>query len=159
MTHTRVSTLFALAVMGGVASWSAQALLTTAGYPSFVPPVTFGVAVGLVGTLLVALARPIRRYVKRRPGAHPVDALYATRVVLLGKAGALSGSFFVGGALGVAVSLAVRPVASEQALAVTGVSLVGAILLTLGGVVAERWCTVPPEPDDATSGLEEGDRA
>ena len=159
MTHTRVSTLIALAVVGGVISWAAQALLTTAGSPSFVPPVTFGVAVGLVGMILVALAWPIRRYVIRHPGAKPVDALYATRVVLLGKAGALSGAFFAGATLGVTVSLVVRPVVPEQAVAVTVVSVVGAILLTLGGVVAERWCTVPPESDETTIGPEEGETA
>ncbi len=159
MTHTRVSTLIALAVVGGVISWAAQALLTTAGSPSFVPPVTFGVAVGLVGMILVALAWPIRRYVRRHPGAKPVDALYATRVVLLGKAGALAGAFFAGATLGVTVSLVVRPVVPEQAVAVTVVSVVGAILLTLGGVVAERWCTVPPESDETTIGPEEGETA
>jgi hypothetical protein len=159
MTHTRVSTLIALAVVGGVLSWAAQALLTTAGYPSFVPPVTFGVAVGLVGVLLVVLAWPIRRYVKRHPGATPVDALYATRVVLLGKAGALAGAFFVGGALGLTVSLVVRPVVPEQAVVVTGISVVGAILLTVGGMIAERWCTVPPESDGLAIGSEEGEAA
>lgn len=159
MTHTRVSTLIALAVAGGVISWAAQALLTTAGSPSFVPPGTFGGAVGLVGVILVALAWPIRRYVKRHPGAKPVDALYATRVVLLGKAGALAGALFVGAALGVVASLVVRPVVPEQAVAVTVVSVVGAILLTLGGVIAERWCTVPPESDETTLGSEEGETA
>jgi hypothetical protein len=109
--------------------------------------------------ILVALAWPIRRYVIRHPGAKPVDALYATRVVLLGKAGALAGAFFAGATLGVTVSLVVRPVVPEQAVAVTVVSVVGAILLTLGGVVAERWCTVPPESDETTIGPEEGETA
>lgn len=159
MRHTKPQSLIAWAVIGGVLAWSIQVWLTTNGFPSFVPPTTFGVAMGLVGVLLVFLAWPIRRFVLRRPGSKPVDALYATRVLLLGKAGALAGSFFVGGASGVGVSLALRPVVNTESVVVTAVAVVGAILLVVGALLAERWCTVPPESQDTLGGSEEGEPA
>lgn len=159
MKQTKPQSLIAWAVIGGVVAWSTQMWLTTSGFPSFVPPATFGVAVGLVGVVLVILAWPIRRFVLRRPGAQPVDALYATRVLLLAQAGALAGSFFVGGSTGVGISLVFRPVMSNESVLLAGVAVVGAILLVVGALLAERWCRVPPESQDTLGGSEEGEPA
>jgi len=159
MNQTKPQSVMTWAVVGGVLAWAIQMWLTTNGFPSFVPPATFGVAVGLVGVLLVILAWPIRRFVLRRPGAGPVDALYSTRVLLLAKAGALAGSFFVGGSIGVGISLVARPVMSTESVLVTGVAVVGAILLVVGSLLAERWCRVPPESQDTLGGSEEGEPA
>jgi hypothetical protein len=159
MTHTRVSTIVTLVVVGGVLGWSAQVALVANGFPSFLPPVTFGVALGLVGVLLVVLAWPIHRFVVRAPQAKPVDALYATRVVLLAKAGGLTGALSGGGASGILVWVASRPVVTGQPVAIIFVSVVGAIFLTVGALIAERWCTVPPESHDSASEVGEGDIA
>jgi len=159
MKHTGFSTLLTLVVIGGVLGWSTQVALVATGFPSFLPPVTFGVALGLVGVLLVILARPIRRFVMRAPQANPVDALYATRVVLLAKASAVTGAFFAGVASGILVWVVSRPVLTSQPLVLIGISLAGAILLTVGALITQRWCTIPPESNDTQSGTQEGDIA
>jgi hypothetical protein len=78
----------------------------------------------------------------------PVDPFYATRVVLLAKAGALAGSAFSGMGVGFAVFFASRPVVLAETLVPTIIAIVGAVVLTVGALIAERWCTLPPDSPD-----------
>jgi hypothetical protein len=156
---TKLSTLVSVVLIGGVVMWVIQMIATRAGYPSFVAPPTFGLASGVGGLFVLALAWPIRQFVGKKASAKSIDPIYATRVVLLAQAAVLAGGIFSGGAVGAGVFLATRPVVSENALALTAGWLAGAILLTVGGLIAQHWCTVRLNSDDPGQLPEEGEIA
>ncbi|MBT1636185.1 DUF3180 domain-containing protein [Clavibacter tessellarius] len=153
MTRTRSTTLIALLIAGAAVGWFAENALVMSGRPLLVPPLTLGATLLIVGIVLLGLAWPIRQATRgRRPGR--VDPFRATRVVLLAKASALAGALLAGITGGVLAFVLARPVlpgASSVGLAVAGT--VGAVVLLVAGLVAEHWCTVPPDDrDDARPG-------
>jgi hypothetical protein len=153
MTRTRSTTLIALLLAGAAVGWFAENALLMSGRALLIPPLTLGATLLIVGIVLLALARPIRRStLGRAPGR--VDPFRATRVVLLAKASALAGALLTGVTGGVLAFVLARPVlpgASSVALAVAGT--VGAVVLLVAGLVAEHWCTVPPgDRDDRRPG-------
>jgi hypothetical protein len=146
MNHTKPSTLIIFAVIGVVGGWFLDAALAAMGEPVIVPPYSLAVVLLILAVLVVVAAVPVRRAVK---DGTRVDPFYATRVVVLAKASALTASLLAGGAAGILIYLLSRPVvpgpgSALMALASTG----GAIALLIGGLVAERMCTVPPEDDE-----------
>ena len=148
MTRTRPSVLLLLGAAGAVLGWFVELALVASGRPAVIPPITLGVAVGLIGVLIVLLALPISRVTRKVAGAH-VDPFYATRVVLLAKASSLAGALVTGLAAAILVFLLTRsvlPAVGSVSMAV--VTLVGAIVLLAGGLVAEKMCTLPPEDDE-----------
>ena len=147
MTRTRPSLLLALGLAGAIVGWFLEVVLVASGRPAVIPPVTLGAAVGLIGILIVLLALPIHRVVRKVPGAQ-VDPFYATRIVLLAKSSSMAGALVSG--LGVAIlafllSRSVLPAVGSVTMAV--VTTVGAIVLLAGGLIAEKMCTLPPEDD------------
>ncbi len=153
MTRTRSTTLIALLIAGAAVVWFVENALLMSGRALLIPPLTLGATLLIVGIVLLALARPIRRStLGRTPGR--VDPFRATRVVLLAKASALAGALLTGALLtgitgGVLAFVLARPVlpgASSVGLAVAGT--VGAVVLLVAGLVAEHWCTVPPDDRD-----------
>ena len=159
MTRTRPSHLFVLALVGAVAGWMVELALVSTGRPAVIPPITLGIAVGLIGLIVVGSAWPVFRVVRKVPGAR-VDPFYATRVVLLAKSSSLAGALVAGLAAAILVFLLTRsvlPAAGAVSMAV--VALIGAILLLIGGLVAEKMCTLPPEDDDTTGKSERGPAA
>lgn len=155
MKRTSPTSLFVLFVIGAVAGWLVELMLVGSGRPSLPLPFTLGTALGLIGVLVVLLALPVWRVVRRVHGAK-VDPFYATRIVLLAKASSLAGSLLTGAAAAVLVFLLTRSVvAAAGAVPMAITTLVGAALLLIGGLVAEKMCTLPPEdenrPDSATA--------
>ncbi|PPF53158.1 DUF3180 domain-containing protein [Clavibacter michiganensis] len=148
MTRTRSTTLIALLIAGAAVGWFAENALLMSGRALLIPPLTLGATLLIVGIVLLALARPIRRStLGRTPGR--VDPFRATRVVLLAKASALAGALLTGITGGVLAFVLARPVlpgASSVGLAVAGT--VGAVVLLVAGLVAEHWCRVPPDDRD-----------
>jgi hypothetical protein len=146
MKHTSVSSLVIFAVIGVVGGWLLDAARAAMGEPVVVPPYSLAVVLVILAVLVVASAAPVRRAVK---DGTRIDPFYAMRVVVLAKASALTASLLAGAGLGILIYLVSRPVvpgpgSALMALAATG----GAIALLVGGLVAERMCTVPPEDDD-----------
>ena len=90
MTRTRALPLIVLAVIGGIAALLLQLALGAAGMPKITPQVPLSVTLVLIGVIVVVLALPVRRAVRLHEHAR-VDPFYATRVVLIAKASALSG--------------------------------------------------------------------
>jgi len=80
---------------------------------------------------------------------HPVDAFYATRVVVLAKSSGLAGALLSGLGLGLVLELVIHSgtTTTETLLRVVA-ALGGAVLLLVGGLVAEFLCRVPPSDDD-----------
>jgi hypothetical protein len=154
---TALATMAAATLIGGVVLWALQSLVVASGHPAFVPPVTWAIALALVGVGIVAVAWPIHRRVASATARGPLDPVYATRVVLLAKSSTIAGAAFAGGAAGLTANLLSRPTVTMEVWGLTGAAGLGAIVLWAGGVIAERWCTVPPKPDgheSATTGKE-----
>lgn len=152
MKHTKPSTLLIFAVIGVVGGWFLDAALAATGEPVVVPPYSLAVVLAILAVLVVVAAVPVRRAVKEGTRAR-VDPFYAMRVVVLAKASALTASLLAGGCIGILTYLLSRPVVPSpggplMSLAATG----GAIALLVGGLIAERMCTVPPEDDDDKKG-------
>lgn len=153
MKPTKASPLIVLALIGVAAGWFAEMMLVGSGRPSLVPPITLGVALALIGVLVVLGALPVFRVARGVAGAR-VDPFYATRIVLLAKASSLTGAILTGFAGAVLVFLLSRSVvASAGSVTMAIVTLVGAAVLLAGGLVAEKMCTLPPEDDDRRPGV------
>lgn len=150
MKRTRVSTLLALAVVGAGLGWIAETMLVTMGRPALVPPLTLPTTLAVLAAVVLALAWPVRQSV-RGDRSRRVDPFRATRIVLLAKASSLSGSVLGGVALGILLFLGTRPVVAQlDSLVLSAGAAVGAAVLLTCGLVAEHWCTVPP--DDPSEG-------
>ena len=159
MKTTRVGSLFGLAVIAGLVSYLAEALLVRLGEPQFIPPTTLGVALSFIGVIIPVMAWPIRKLTKAKdPGSRPaaVDPFYATRVLLLAKAGSLTGAVLAGVGSGIAVFVLTRTALAPTPLVLTLISVIGGVVLSVGSVLAERWCQIPPADAD---GVEEGEPA
>lgn len=158
MRHTSATALVMGVMIGGVLGWAGQWLLVGSGNPALVPPPTWTVALVALGGSALALAWPIRAQVRAHRRKPPIDPFYATRVVLLAKAGAIAGAALAGIASGFLVFLGSRPVVSVDTLWPTIFALGGALVLAVSALVAERWCTLPPDsPEGATDSLPEGE--
>lgn len=144
MRHTTARSLVISAVVGGVLLWGIEVLLVTLGEPVLVPPQTWSIALVVLGGAIMALAWPIRAHARSTDRKGLMDPFYATRVVLLAKSMALGGAVLTGGAIGALLFLGTRPVVPAAGLWLSGAAVVGAIVLMTGGVIAERWCTLPP---------------
>lgn len=156
MKRTNVSTLLILAIIGAAGAGLVQAALATSGRPVVNPPVTLPLALAAIGAIVVILAMPIRRMTQGPPSRNAnrlspgaVDPFYATRVVMLAKASALSGALLTGvgiGMLGYLLSRSVLP--GTGALGATIGATAGAAVLLACGLVAEFMCRIPPEDDE-----------
>jgi hypothetical protein len=147
VTKTRPSLLVILILIGGGAGWLLEVMLVASGRPTLVPPVTLGAVLGLIGILIVLLALPVYRVVKKSPGA-TVDPFYATRIVLLAKASSITGSLISGLAAAILLFLLTRSVTpAVGSVAMSVATLVGSVLLLAGGLIAEKMCTLPPQDD------------
>lgn len=148
MTRTKPLHLLLLAALGAVALWFVETALAASGRPVLIPPFTLAAALVLIGAIIVVMAWPVRR-VARGDRTKRVDPFYATRVVMLAKASSLSGALLAGGGLGIAGYLLSRTVLPAVGSVTMGVATaVGAILLLAAGLVAEHWCTIPPDDPD-----------
>lgn len=147
MTSTRPSLLLVVGLLAGVGGWFVEVAFVAAGKAAMIPPLTLGAAAGIIGIVVAVLAVPVYRVARKVPGAQ-VDPFYATRIVLLAKASSLAGALATGATGAILCFLLTRsvvPVAgsvSASAFAVTG-----AVILLVGGLVAERMCTLPPDDD------------
>lgn len=145
MTRTKPATLLLLAVLGGGVLWFIETALAASGRAIIIPPITLGVALLLIGIIIVVMALPVRRVSRGIPNAR-VDPFYATRVLMLAKASSLGGALLGGGGLGVIGYLLSRSVvAAPNAVTMSVTAAVGAILLLVAGLVAEHMCSLPPD--------------
>ncbi len=148
MTPTRPGPLVALAVVGTVVGFLLQIGLAAASLPKVRPEYTLAVTLGLIALVIVALAVPVYR-ATHGPLRQPVDAFYATRVVVLAKASSLAGSLLTGLGLGFTIEVLVRPAGSNgDFIARVLASFGAAVLLLAAGLVAEFLCRVPPDDRD-----------
>ena len=152
MKRTGHASLVVGAVLGAGAGYLLDQLLTSAGRPTFTPQLSLPVLLVALGVIVVVLAAPIHRATHGTPTA-PVNPFHAVRIAMLAKASSLVGAVFGGVALGLVVFLLTRPaepsVGSLSALLGTAVC---AVLLMVGGLVAEHLCTIRKDDDDKHTG-------
>lgn len=150
MSRTRPLSLLVAVLVGAVALYGMNILLAMRGVAVLVPPVSLAVALFLIGVMLVALAWPVR---KAATGERPIDPFFATRVVVLAKASALAGALLAGAAAGILIYLLSRLVVPLGSSLTAGATLVAAVALVAAALVAEHWCSLPP--DEQTDELTE----
>jgi hypothetical protein len=144
-----------LALLAGAVAVLSTALLRTVearGVILVAPPVLAGVVMLGIAVVVARLGWNVRQFVRgRRPG---LDPLLAARTVVLATAAAYSGSILTGWYAGhvlVVIDRLGHPPLRDFALA-AGVCVLCAATLAAVGLVAERWCQVPPPEDDDPSG-------
>jgi ABC-type branched-subunit amino acid transport system permease subunit len=149
MSHTRLRTLLVVAVLVGVATWSALRLVeASGGLPLPLPWTALG------GMLVIALAVlvagwPVRRWT-RGDRSHRLDALRAARTVVLAKASAYSGAGLAGfyAAQGVLVLPHLQVEPQQDRLLRAGLAVLCAVVMVAAGLLVERWCRLPDDEDD-----------
>lgn len=151
MKHTRVSTLLILAVVGGAVGSLLEIALASNGRPIVNLPITLAIALAVIGGIIVTLAVPIRR-MTRRSDTPRVDPFYATRIVMLAKASALTGALVAGFGIGVLAYLLTRSVVGVGSVTQAIATILGAGVLLAAGLVAEQMCRIPPTDDDNDPG-------
>jgi len=152
VTRTKPLHLLVFAVLGVAVMWFVETALAASGHPVIIPPFTLAIALVLIGAIIVAMAWPVRRVSRGTKNAR-VDPFYATRVVMLAKACSLGGAILAGGGLGIAGYLLSRSVVPGVGSVTMGIATaVGALVLLVGGLVAEHWCTIPPDDDEKDAG-------
>lgn len=151
MKRTRVTTLLVVAVLGAAAGAIVELVLAANGRPIINLPITLGIALAVIGGIVVTMAIPILRMV-RSSTAPRVDPFYATRVVMLAKACAVTGALGVGVGAGVLAYLLTRSIIGVGSVAQAIITIVGAGILLAGGLIAEHMCRIPPTDDDNDAG-------
>ncbi|MGI9821925.1 DUF3180 domain-containing protein [Agromyces sp. Marseille-Q5079] len=149
MRRTHPSAVVIAVIVGAAVGYLLDLAVVSAGGKAIVPPLSLSITLVGIAAVVVALAWPIRRAVKQRATKH-LDPFRAMRIAILAKASSLSGALLLGLGLGITLYLLTRtvlPPASTVWLAVA--SAIGAAVLLVGGLVAEHFCTLPPDDTDA----------
>jgi hypothetical protein len=150
--HTRPSTLISVALVATIAGFAVDAALASRSLPVLILSPALGLTLIGIGVALVFMAVPVRRHA-RGTATRPVDAFYATRVVVLAKASSIAGALFGGFTLGGLVYLLSRSVIPGLgSILPSVVAVAGGLVLMVCALVAERMCTVPPGEDDDDRG-------
>ncbi|MCV2394994.1 DUF3180 domain-containing protein [Actinotalea sp. M2MS4P-6] len=140
-----------LVLIAGVVAALSTALLRVLegrGWIVLGPPVLSTVVTLGIAAVVLAMGWNVRQFVKgKRPGTDPI---VAARTVALATAAAYTGTLLTGWYAGhVLLVVGDLAIAARRDVAIgAGVALLGAVVLTVAGLVAEHWCEVPPEDDD-----------
>jgi H+/Cl- antiporter ClcA len=154
---TPLRALVVAAIFGGLAGWL---LVVTANAFDLIPPeVPWTAPIGLilVAALVGALAYVTHQKIQVR--RERMDPQRAVAFLVLGKASALAGALVAGGYFGFALMFLTRldAAAPRDRVIRSAVAIVAGVALCVMGLLLERACKVPSEPDeDADAGEGEG---
>jgi Protein of unknown function (DUF3180) len=147
--RTSASALVLTAVVAAALAWLLEAMLVTSGRPALVPTMTLGIALALLGGVLLLLAWPVRQAAR---GKRRIDYRHATSVLGFAKSNAVVGALLAGAALGALGFFSTRAVVAGDAVLALAVIAGGAAVELAAGIIAEHWCVLPPDDeDDATA--------
>ncbi|TYL54192.1 DUF3180 domain-containing protein [Agromyces mariniharenae] len=145
MKRTHASTVIAFVLAGAVAGYLVDLAIVSAGGNAIVPPLSLPITLVGVAALVVAFAWPIRRAVKGKATKH-LDPFRAMRTAVLAKACSLSGSLVLGFGIGITLFLLTRSVVPPTGtIWLALATAIGAGLLLAAGLIAEAFCTLPPD--------------
>ena len=147
MRRTGPTALIVLGLVGVAIGYLLELALVSAGTATLIPPISLSVTLIAIGVIVVLLAIPIRRAVRSKVKVH-VDPFRAMRIAVLAKACSYVGGLLTGTGIGVVVYVLTRPVTSPDAVWLSVVAAVSAVILLAGGLIAEFFCTLPPSDDD-----------
>ncbi|QNE36790.1 DUF3180 domain-containing protein [Leifsonia shinshuensis] len=148
MKRTRATSLIGLAVLGVVVGFLGEFAAAGSGVAVFVPPLTLPITLVAVAIIVVAFAIPIRRAVRGR-SSRRIDPFQAMRIVVFAKACSLSGALLTGAGVGILLYVLTRDVLpASNAVLLTALGTAGAVILLIAGLVAEFFCTLPPDDKD-----------
>ncbi|WP_353826678.1 DUF3180 domain-containing protein [Agromyces sp. SYSU T0242] len=152
MNRTHASTLVAFAVGGLAVGYLGELALVSGGAAALVPPFSLALTLVGLGVIVVLVAWPIRQAVRgERRGR--LDPFRAARVAVLAKASSITGALVLGAGVGITLFLLTRSVLPPAATTWMAVATaIGAALLLAGGLVAEAFCTLPPDDPDEEEG-------
>lgn len=153
MGPTRLGPLVLLAGVAFALTVAVLQVRQAGGAGTSTPPYVAVVVLAGLAVAVLVVAWPVRRW-NAGEREQPLNPLRAARTVALAKAAALSGAMLTGGWSGyVLVALPLQVVSAQPGRAVaSGAVVLASLGLTVAGLVAERWCMIPPEDDDDTSG-------
>ena len=145
MKRTHASTVIAFVLAGAVGGYLIYLAIVSAGGNAIVPPLSLPITLAGVAALVVAFAWPIRRAVKGKATKH-LDPFRAMRTAVLAKACSLSGSLVLGFGIGITLFLLTRSVVPQAGtIWLALATAIGAALLLAAGLIAEAFCTLPPD--------------
>ena len=150
MKRSQATGLLAVALIGLVIGFLVEIAFAASGAPIVVPPVTLPLTLILLAVVVVSLAWRVRQGTRRK-ALRRIDPFWAMRVAVLSKATSLSASLLLGAALGIVLYILTRsvvPAVTSLWLAIG--TAVGAALMLTAGLVAEHFCTLPPDDDTDT---------
>jgi H+/Cl- antiporter ClcA len=148
--------LIVAAVFGGLAGWLVVVIANA--FDLIPPEVPWTAPIGLilVAALVGALAYATHQRIQVR--RERIEPQRAVALLVLGKASALAGALVAGGYFAFALMFLTRldAAAPRDRVIRSAVAIVAGIVLCIMGLLLERACKVPTEPDeDADAG--EGD--
>ncbi|HEY6800840.1 MAG TPA: DUF3180 domain-containing protein [Agromyces sp.] len=145
MKRTPPSAIIGFMLGGLVIGYLGDLAAVSTGGNAIVPPLSLPITLVGVAVLVVALAWPIRRAVKGKNTKH-LDPFRAMRTAVLAKACSLSGALVFGFGLGITMFLITRSVVPATGTVWLALATaIGAALLMAGGLIAEYFCTLPPD--------------
>jgi hypothetical protein len=147
--RTHPTTLVIVGLIGMVVGLLTDSALAASGRALLVPPVTLSITLAVIAVIVVALAWPIRRAIR---GTAPlrIDPFRAARTAVLAKTCSVIGALLVGLPLGLLLFMLTRTVlADTSSIVLTVATVVGGALLLVGGLLAEWFCTLPPDDPEA----------
>jgi len=150
---TRVGPLLLLAAGAFALTTAGLQLRQAGGAATPPPPFVAVVVIAALAFAVLVVAWPIRRW-NTGERDRVIDPLRAARTVALAKAAALAGAVMTGGWVGfVGVALPAVTLGSQPGrVAASAAVVLASVGLSVAGLVAERWCMIPPEDDDDERG-------
>ncbi len=149
MTPTKPQTLLLIALVTTVLGFALARVWEAAGARPLPVPWTAVLGMLVIAVAVLVVTWPVRRWNAGHRDRR-LDPLRAARSVVLAKAasmcGALLGGWYLGQALVVLGDLGIEPRRERFAAAV--LSVLAAVAVLVAGLVAERWCRLPPDSDD-----------
>ncbi|OMH32410.1 DUF3180 domain-containing protein [Tersicoccus sp. Bi-70] len=153
MNGLRVRTLLVVAVVAAVLGWLADVLITRAGGPTPVLPLSSLLTVLLLVAITVGLGLQVLRWRQGR-AKRMINPLLAARTLVLAQATAYTGAVLGGWHVGVLVEqLGLLALRSDQSVLWFAVAQVagGAVMVGVG-VLVEHFCRIPPEDGQDSGG-------
>ena len=151
MAPTRFVHLLLLAAVAFALTTAVLQVRQAGGSATSPPPVVSVVMTAGLAAAVLVVAWPVRRW-NAGERDRPLNPLRAARTLALAKAAAMAGAVLTGGWVGyVGVALPVVAVTTQPGRTAASAAVVLASLgLMVAGLVAERWCVIPP--DDGPGG-------
>ncbi len=150
VTGTRVATVAAVTGLVSAVLWQVR---SNQGHLVPTPSLIGGVLLVLLVVFVLALAWPVRRYLRGR-ATRPLDPVRASRALVFAQAGALTGGAVAGwyAAQFVIVLRALDLHAYQSRAWQLGLCVVAAGLLAAAGLIAQNWCRVSPPDEESRPG-------